>query len=71
METRTYNSKVDWWVGAVVVFSAAVCLAGPLIDGEFLWVGIGLAVVVSALEDRDTFITHLKTINPNINIKKL
>ena len=35
MRKRTYNSKIGWWVPAVVVLSIACCYIGPLFTGDF------------------------------------
>lgn len=50
METRFYYSKIDWWVPAIVVFTVALCFAGPLIDGESYLIGLILAAVLLMLE---------------------
>ncbi len=49
MESVTYNSKIDWWIPVVVVFSVACCFIGPILDGDFLS-GIILGVVVLLIE---------------------
>ncbi len=36
MESVTYNSKIDWWIPAIVVFSVACRSIGPILDGDFL-----------------------------------
>lgn len=50
MRVEEFRSKVDWWVPAVVAFTAAVCFIGPLIDGELLWLGAALAAVFCGFE---------------------
>ncbi len=49
MESKTYRTKIDWWVPAVVVFSVVCCFFGPMIDGDYL-AGIILAVVILAID---------------------
>ncbi|MCI9284623.1 MAG: PH domain-containing protein [Muribaculaceae bacterium] len=45
-----YKSRIDWWIPAVVVFTAAVAFIGPIIDGEIFVVGIVVAVWLCILE---------------------
>lgn len=45
----TYNSKIDWWIPVVVIFSVACCFVGPMFDGD-LWWGVGLGCVVLSIE---------------------
>lgn len=49
MKRETYNSKVDWWVPAIVIFSVAYCMAIPMIFGDLL-PGILLSLAVLAIE---------------------
>lgn len=49
MDAVTYKSKIDWWVPGVVVFSAIVCLVGPMIDGDYL-AGVILSLLIAAVE---------------------
>lgn len=44
MNSTIYESKIDWWVPAVVVFTVALCTAGPLIDNE----GLPIAIIMGA-----------------------
>lgn len=49
MET-IYKSKIDWWIPAVVVFTASVAFIGPIIDGEIFIVGIIVSTLLGTLE---------------------
>lgn len=50
MERKYYNTKVDWWVSCVVIFSVMVCFIGPMIDGETSLIAFLLAFVVLIFE---------------------
>lgn len=50
MEPKFYNSKVDWWIPAVVVFTVAVAFMGPIIDGEIFIVGIIIGAILGIAE---------------------
>lgn len=50
MDSVFYNSKIDWWIPAVVVFTVAVAFIGPIIDGEIFIVGIIIATLLGTLE---------------------
>lgn len=50
MESRFYNSKIDWWIPAIVVFTVVMCFLGPLIDGEGLTVSIIMGTFLTILE---------------------
>lgn len=46
MERKYYNTKVDWWVTCVVIFSVTICFIGPMIDGETYLIAFLLAFAV-------------------------
>ena len=50
MKAQYFNSKIDWWIPVVVIFSVAVCFIGPLIDGEMILVGAALAAALLVIE---------------------
>ena len=50
MEQRYYNSKIDWWIPAVVIFTVAVAFIGPIIDGELFIVGIFIGAILGIIE---------------------
>ena len=50
MKRKYYNTKVDWWVTCVVIFSVIICFIGPKIDGEAFLLGFILALVVLIFE---------------------
>lgn len=50
MESRHYNSKIDWWIPAVVVSMVAVAFIGPIIDGEIFIVGIVIGAILGIIE---------------------
>lgn len=50
MGTKYYNSKIDWWVPCVVVFTVIVCFIGPLIDGDSYHWGLMLALGLLIVE---------------------
>ncbi|MCM1140642.1 MAG: PH domain-containing protein [Muribaculum sp.] len=50
METMFYNSKIDWWIPAVVVLTVAVAFIGPIIDGEIFVVGILIGTWLAIME---------------------
>ncbi len=50
METRYYNSKIDWWIPVIVIFTASFAFIGPLIDGEIFLVGLLLGVWLCIME---------------------
>ncbi|MCM1483645.1 MAG: PH domain-containing protein [Muribaculaceae bacterium] len=50
MDTTIYNSKVDWWVPAVVIFTVVICIIGPIIDGELLITGLIMGLFLFILE---------------------
>ncbi len=50
MKPVYFNSKIDWWIPAVVVITVAVAFIGPIIDGELFIVGIIIAVLLGTLE---------------------
>ena len=50
MERIYYNSKIDWWIPAMVVFTVAVAFIGPIIDGEIFIVGIFIGVLLGLIE---------------------
>lgn len=45
-----YDSKIDWWIPAVVIFTVAVAFIGPIIDGEIAIVGIIIAALLATAE---------------------
>lgn len=45
-----YESKVDWWIPAVVAFTVGVAFIGPIIDGEIFIAGIIVAALLGSLE---------------------
>lgn len=50
MNQQFYNSKIDWWIPAIVVFTVVMCFLGPLIDGEGLLVSIMMALFLLIFE---------------------
>lgn len=50
MKPVYFNSKIDWWIPAVVVFTVAVAFIGPIIDGELFIIGIIIAALLGTLE---------------------
>ncbi|MCM1451903.1 MAG: PH domain-containing protein [Clostridium sp.] len=50
MDTKTYKSKIDWWIPAIVIFTTLFACAGPLIDGEIFWVGLLLGSWLCIME---------------------
>ena len=50
MKPTFYNSKIDWWIPAVVVCTAAVAFIGPIIDGEIFVVGIIVGALLALME---------------------
>jgi hypothetical protein len=50
MKPTFYNSKIDWWIPAVVVFTVAVAFIGPIIDGEIFVVGIIVGALLALME---------------------
>lgn len=50
MEKQIYNSKIDWWITAVILFTVAISFIGPLIDGESYMIGAIMAFLLLSLE---------------------
>lgn len=44
-----FKSKVDWWVYAVVVFTVACCMLGPVLCGEII-IGVIISAFFAILE---------------------
>ncbi len=49
-QTDYYNSKVDWLVYAIVLFTVACCFFGPVLTDEDYWLGFVLSVIFVAIE---------------------
>lgn len=50
MKPSFYNSKIDWWIHAVVVFTVAVAFIGPIIDDEIFFVGFIVGALLGIVE---------------------
>lgn len=44
-KTEIFNSKIDWWVYAVILFCIFCCMLGPILTGADYWVGIIMSVL--------------------------
>ena len=61
-----YNSKIDWWIPAVVIFTVAVAFIGPILDGEIFIVGIIIGALLGIVE-----IVMFASVKYQINDRKL
>lgn len=50
MDKMIYNSKIDWWVSAIVIFTIVVCVIGSSIDGRIFITGLVMGVFLFILE---------------------
>ncbi|MDE5877329.1 MAG: PH domain-containing protein [Muribaculaceae bacterium] len=50
MKTIYFNSRVDWWLYAIVVCSIAYCMTGVLLTSNDYWSGIVVSILAAGIE---------------------
>lgn len=50
MKTIYFNSKVDWWVYAIVLYSIAYCMTAVLLTSNDYGAGIVLSILLAGIE---------------------
>ncbi len=50
MKTIYFNSRVDWWVYAIVLFSIVYCMTLVLLTSNDYWSGIVLSILLAGIE---------------------